>query len=124
MLKKIIAKLLRKDNNDDVICNKNRSKKLYFTGHEELTISTSNDKTIEKINEVAYKIMQKYRTKPQLILKFIESKGTKVIILPQLLPFLKFLGYEEGFIPTHTSAKAFLLNLLICIFSKQKFDFK
>ena len=72
MFKNFWKNLFYKKNDAELICNKNRSKKLYFTGHEELTISVSNDKIVERINDVAYKIMQKYKDKPQLILKFIE----------------------------------------------------
>lgn len=123
MFKSLLMKLFGKNNNNDIICNKNRTKKLYFTGHEELTISVSNDKIVEKISDTSYKILQKYKDKPQLILKFIESKGTKVVVLPALLPFLKFLNYEEGFIPKHSNTKAFILNLLISILQKEKFNF-
>ena len=113
ILEKIFNKLFARNNNDELICNKGKSKKLFFTGNEELMISSSNDKKADEVTKLAYTMLQKYKDKPEAILQFMESKGTKIVLVPQLLPLLKFLGYEEGFIPKHCSWKAFVLNFAI-----------
>ncbi len=104
----------------DMICNSNRSKKLFFTGHEELTISANSNKKEQKVSEAAYNILQKYKNQPKMILKFMETKGTKIILAPCLLPLLKLLGYEEGFIPKHQGIKALILNIAIIVTQQEK----
>ena len=90
MLKRLFAILSNKDKKEDIICNLNKSKKLFFTGHEELSISASNDAKAKDVTEIAYKIMKKYINKPNFILRYIEAKGTKVILVPKLLLLLLF----------------------------------
>ncbi|MCQ2957360.1 MAG: hypothetical protein MJ180_00495 [Candidatus Gastranaerophilales bacterium] len=107
-------------NVSDTICNLNRSKKLFFTGHEELTISANNDKKEAKVSEIAYNILFKYKNNPKMILKFMESKGTKVVYCPALAVVLKLLGYDEGFIPKHNGFKAFILNFLTSLLADKK----
>jgi len=122
-LKEFFNTLCSKNNKDDIICNKHRKKKLFFTGHEQLTISASTNTTAEKVTKMAYNIMQKYQNNPISILRYIEAKGTKVAIVPKLLPLIKFLGYEEGFIPKHNSWKAYILNIAINKALKEKITF-
>ena len=107
-------------NASDTICNLNRSKKLFFTGHEELSISANSNKKEAKVSEIAYNILFKYKNNPKMILKFMETKGTKVIYSPILKLFLKILGYEEGFIPEHSGLKAFILNFLAYFFGEKQ----
>ena len=121
--KKLFSKLSGHKKNNDIICNVNKSKKLFFTGYEELSISASHNATAKDVSEIAYKIMQKYMNKPNLILRYIESKGTQVILAPKLLLLLKFLGYEEGFIPAHQGIKPGILNFAIQIATKKSPNF-
>ena len=111
-------------NDNDIICNLNKSKKLFFTGHEELNISAAQNATEKKVTDAAYNILQKYKNQPKMILRFIETKGTKIILAKSLLPLLKFLGYEEGFIPKHSGFKALILNIAISITQQEKCNFK
>ncbi len=121
--KSFIFSLFKKKRDNDLICNLNKSKKLFFTGYEELTISSSHDAKADEVSELAYKIMNKYKNKPNLILRFIEAKGTKVIVVPQISFLLKILGYEEGFIPSHSGIKAGVLNLILAFVLKEKNKF-
>lgn len=116
--KKILAIL--NGHKDDTICNKNRSKKLFFTGHEQLSITSSANKTEDEVTNTAYNILNKYKDQPALILEYIKSNGTNVIAQKSLLPIIKCLGYEEGFIPKHKSVKAFILNIAISKATKEK----
>jgi len=122
-LKKTFSALFGKSNNSEEICNLNKSKKLFFTGHEELSISASHDAKAKDVSEIAYKIMQKYINKPNLILRYIESKGTKVVLAPKLSLFLKIIGYEPGFIPAHSGIKAGILNFAVQIAAKETPNF-
>jgi len=108
---------------NDIICNMNRTKKLFFTGHEELSISANSNAKEQKVSEAAYNILQKYKNQPKMVLKFMETKGTKIILAPALSVFLKILGYEEGFIPKHTGFKAFILNVAISLVQQEALDF-
>lgn len=105
---------------DDNICNKNRSKKLYFTGHEQLSITSSSKLKEEEITNTAYNVLLKYKDEPALILEYIKENGTNIIADYKLLPIIKFLGYEEGFIPKHSSFKAFILNIFLSKSTKTK----
>jgi len=120
----LIKNLFKKQENSDVICNLNKSKKLFFTGHEELSISANTEAEADEVSKIAYNVLQKYKDKPHLILKFIEAKGTKVVLAPTLLPLLKFLGYDEGFIPKHSGNKARILNFAIQCTNKEKPNLK
>ncbi len=121
--KKLFSVLFKKSNNNEEICNLNKSKKLFFTGHEELSISASHDAKAKDVSELAYKIMQKYIDKPNFILRYIEAKGTKVVLAPKLALILKIIGYEPGFIPAHQGIKAGILNFAIQIASKEAPNF-
>lgn len=110
-------------NDNDIICNLNKSKKLFFTGHEELSISATHNATEKKVTDAAYNVLQKYKNQPKMILKFMEKKGTKIILAKALAPLLKLLGYEEGFIPKHSGFKAFILNIAISISQQEKCNF-
>ena len=123
-LVEIFKVLFNKKTDNDVICNLNKSKKLFFTGHEELCITAATDSIADEVSQKAYTVLQKYKDKPHLILKFMEAKGTKVVLAPTLLPLLKFLGYEEGFIPKHSGSKAGILNFAISCASKETPNFK
>ena len=110
-LGKILSLFFKKQEND-IICNTNKTKKLFFTGHEELIISVSSEKKAKEVSDVAYNILQRYKNKPQLILRYIEAKGTKIVFAPKILVLLKMLGYDEGFIPAHSGLKAGILNFI------------
>ncbi len=119
-LKGFLNGLNKKNLKEDTISNKNKSKKLYFTGHEQLQISAESDKKAEEITNIAYNVLQKYMDNPKAILHFIEEKGTKIVYAPALLPIMKFLGYEEGFIPKHEGIKAAILNFAMKKVLKEK----
>ena len=119
--KKILS--LLNGHKNDTICNKNKRKKLYFTGHEQLTISASTDNDESEVTKTAYEILSKYKDQPALILEYISANGTNVVADKTLLPLIKFLGYEEGFIPKHKGIKAFILNLAISKATKTKPNF-
>ena len=121
-LKEFFTALFNKNNDNDIICNANRSKKLFFTGHEQLVISCASNSIADKVSQTAYNVLEKYKDKPHLILKFIQCKGTKTILAPELLPILKLLGYDEGFIPAHKGLKATILRLTINAATKEKID--
>lgn len=108
---------------EDVICNKNRSKKLFFTGHEQLSISSATNMAADEVTKTAYNILQKYKDNPGVILHYISSQGTQVVTAQGLLSLIKFLGYEEGFIPKHSGIKAFILNFAIQKVKKEKLNF-
>lgn len=119
---KKVLEVLNGHKNDD-ICNKGRTKKLFFTGHEQLSISAKSENIEEEVTNTAYNILQKYKNQPALILEYIKANGTNVVASQALSPLIKFLGYEDGFIPKHTSIKAFILNFAISRVTKEKPDF-
>ena len=116
--KKILSVL--NGHKDDDICNKHRTKKLFFTGHEQLSITSKANQTEDEVSKTAYNILNKYKDQPSLILEYIKSNGTNIIANKSLFPIIKFLGYEEGFIPKHKSIKAFILNIFISKANKEK----
>ena len=105
---------------DEEICNKHRKKKLFFTGHEQLSISSTAIKQEDEVTKIAYEFLNKYKDEPLMILEYIKSNGTNVVACKKLFPIINFLGYEEGFIPRHKSIKALILNMAMNIMSKQK----
>ena len=119
--KKILS--LLNGHKDENICNKNRSKKLFFTGHESLSISSKTNMAADEVTKTAYNILKKYKEQPALILEYIRENGTKIVTASALKPVISFLGYEEGFIPKHTGIKAFILNLFISKTLKEKINF-
>ncbi|MDD3593114.1 MAG: hypothetical protein PHX18_00630 [Candidatus Gastranaerophilales bacterium] len=119
-----LKSFFHKDSQDkDIISNKHKSKKLFFSGHESLTISTSSEDKAKKITELTRNILKKYMNKPNLILKFMEAKGTKIVLAAHIAPVLKLLKYEEGFIPSHKGFGAFILNFAVELSNKEKPSF-
>ena len=108
---------------EEVICNKNRSKKLFFTGHEQLSISSVSNMAADEVTKTAYNILQKYKNHPEVIMRYISSQGTQVVTAQCLISLVKILGYEEGFIPKHSGVKAFILNFAIQKVKKEKINF-
>ena len=108
---------------EETICNKNKSKKLYFTGHESLSISSKTNMAADEVTQTAYNILKKYREQPALILEYIKDNGTKVVTASSIKPIVNLLGYEEGFIPKHSGIKALILNIVISKALKEKINF-
>ena len=104
------------------LCNP-RMSKTFFTANMTLEINSKTKQKSKLVSENAKKILKKYVNKPDELLQFIESRGTKVIKAPYMDKVLGFIGEDEGFITPAKGLKALFLITAINILSKQKLPY-
>lgn len=88
-----------------------------------LELTSKTDKNKEKLKHSVETIIKKYENNPEKILQFIKRSGTNVYKIPFANKFLKLIGYEEGFVIATKGLTSLYLNLIIAIFSNEKFNF-
>ena len=94
----------------------------YFTGDDTLSINGKNKLIKEKINEEAHFILKQAINDPELLLKFIKSKGTVIIKARYMDKILSVFGETEGFITPMSGLKALLFTLVINAVSLTKLN--
>lgn len=104
----------------NIIDNTGKSNKTFFTRNETLVLSATNKQKSKETTILAKDILKKYIKEPEKLFQFIESKGTKVVILKNVDKILTFINEEEGFITPLKGWKALFLSIMINIFSSAK----
>jgi len=97
-----------------------KSAKKFFTGDDSLSINAKQELLKAGINEEARILIKEAINNPELLVKFIESKGTKVIKSKYMEQILFLFGEQEGFLMPMKGLKAFLFINIINIFSHIK----
>lgn len=92
----------------------------YFTTNETLSIRSLDKQKAENVSITAKKVLKNFINNPEGILKFIESKGTKVIRAKHIEKVLILLGDEEGFICPKKGGRALFFSIMINILSSSK----
>ena len=91
-----------------------------MTKNETLVLNAKTRLKSEETTQVAKEILKKYIKEPEKLFKFIESKGTKIIVARNIEKVLMLLHEEEGFITPLRGFKALFLSIMINILSKNK----
>ncbi|MFA6988884.1 MAG: hypothetical protein WC197_02340 [Candidatus Gastranaerophilaceae bacterium] len=104
----------------DITNNADKTTKTFFTKNETLVLSAKTKLKSEETTTLAKEILKKYINEPEKLFKFIESKGTKVIVASNIDKVLTFFKEEEGFITPLKGFKALFLSIMINILSKNK----
>jgi hypothetical protein len=107
------------------ILNKKTSKRISTLGFgASLCFTSKLDKTKEKLEKDVCLILKKCNNNPKEIIKFIESKGTKVYRINHAEKMFKSISQEIGFIPEAFGIKAFLINFLVSCNTNEDFKAK
>lgn len=92
------------------------SKKV-FSGGNSLEITSLTEKNKERLLDEVQKILKKAQNQPEVLLKFIEKNGTKVIKIKFADKILKIINCDEGFIASKRGLKALCLSIFISVFT-------
>lgn len=123
-MKKIIEFIIMKLRNDkdnapkNSFCSKNSKK--FFTRDDSLSIEFKQNLIKENINNEAKEILKEAVNNPEILVNFINSKGTYVIKSCFMKNILFSLGEEEGFLLPMQGFKALFFVLLVNTFSETK----
>ena len=96
-----------------MIDNKNKIKKTFLNQGASLVISSKMDEKRKKTTALAKIILKKYLNNPHLLIKFIATKGTKIVVVPNIDKAFHFAKEEEGFMPALTGLRALKLSIII-----------
>ena len=99
-----------------------KNSKKFLTADDSLSLESGQTFIKEEINAEAKEILKEAVKSPEVLVKFIKSKGTKVIKSRHMKTILFLFSEEEGFLPPMTGIKAFLFTLVINIVSPVKLD--
>ena len=97
----------------------NSTSKTVFSKSDSLKFTGQTKKNKEKLDFDVKTVLKKYENDPDKLLKFVESKGTKVCKIHRADIFLKLIGYEEGLIGNLKGLKALYLTLVLTILAQQ-----
>lgn len=97
-------------------CTGKTSKK-FFTSNDSLSINAEQTFIKDEINAEARLILKEAVNKPEILVNFIKSKGTKVIKSKYMKPILFLFGEQTGFLPPTKGFKALALSVLLNIVS-------
>ena len=92
----------------------------YYTANETLSIMSLDKQKAENVSILAKKVLKNFINDPEGVLRFIQSKGTKVIRAKHIEKVLMLLGDEEGFISPKDGSRALFLSIMINILSLSK----
>jgi hypothetical protein len=104
----------------NIIDNTGRTTKTFITRNETLVLNAKTRQKSDETTDLAKEILKKYINEPAKLFQFIESKGTKVIIVGNIDKILALLNEEEGFITPLKGFKALFLSIMINILSPGK----
>ena len=93
-----------------------------FTGDDSLSIRGTHKNLKENINKKAYSILKKAIDEPEILLDFIQSKGTTIVKSRYMERILKAFGEAEGFITPMKGFRALFFTIIINMFSNTKLD--
>jgi len=94
-----------------------KTSKKFITSNDSLSIDAKQIFIKEEINAEAKSILKDAVNNPEILVKFIKSKGTKVIKSKYMKPVLFLIGEQTGFLPPLKGFKASALNILLNIIS-------
>ena len=98
----------------------NSTSKTVISSNATLSLTAQTKQNAELVRENITAIVQKFGINPNELLKFIQTKGTKICRPRLASKFLKIIGEEEGFISELRGLSAFLLD----IYTLNGFSFK
>jgi len=108
-------------------CSKNKpienlssKSKTFLTANDTLRLNSNIKLSVENIDKTAKTIIKQYINNPDELLKFIESKNTKVIKAKHMEKLLRLIGEYDSFILPLKGLKALFLITGINLLSKTK----
>lgn len=99
-----------------------KKSKTYLTKNETLKLDTQAQLKIIEVNNKAKALFKELITKPEELIKYIESNGTLVIRAPHVEKVLMLIGEQEGFILPLKGARAYFLTFMLNILSPVKLN--
>lgn len=93
-----------------------------FTGDDSLSLSNKQKFISAGINKKARSIIKSAVESPEVLLAFIESKGTVIVKSKFMGKILRLFGEQEGFLTPMKGIKALLFTIIINIFSLNKLE--
>jgi len=87
----------------------------YLTSNVTLQINSKTKSEVENINKEAKALLKQFINDPEGLIKFIESKGTKVVRAPYIEKILALIGENEGFIYPLKGINALFLSIMVNI---------
>lgn len=78
-----------------------------------LCLNSKTEQKKEKLEKDVTEILKKCNNDPEKLIKFIESKGTKVYRFKFAKKIMDGISQEIGFVPKATGIKAFLINFVV-----------
>ncbi len=93
-----------------------------FTGDDSLSFTNKQKFITSDINKQAHFVIKSAIESPEVLLDFIESKGTVIVKSKYMDRVLRFFGEKEGFLTPISGIKAFLFILIINIFCPNRLE--
>lgn len=113
-------KILRKNLSRTLGVKNTSKRKRHFIEGCTLDLNSLADEEKQKLEDEITNILKSYDYEPEKILSYIKKQGTDVFYIENADKILNPLGYNEGFIPPYTGAKALYLSLA----ARKQFGFK
>jgi hypothetical protein len=93
-----------------------------FTGDDTLSIKGKQMLLKEEINKEARSVIKEAMTNPEILAKFIRSKGTLITKSRYMDKILALMGEEEGFVTPMSGSRALFFTLMTNIFCDVKLE--
>lgn len=126
IIKKIKQKLEKPDVSHKILNGKlisgvsGKTSKRFFTSEDSLSIDSKQIFIKDEINAEAKAVLKEAINNPEVLVKFIKSKGTEVIKSRYMKSILFLFKEQDGFLPPMKGLKAFGFILLINTLSGKK----
>lgn len=98
----------------------NATSKTHINASETMTLTSQTEKLLETMDEELKNIVKACKTNPELLLTFVEQKGTPVYKIPHADKILAKIKEEEGFITPLKGWKALYLNFVTGLFAQKR----
>jgi hypothetical protein len=98
----------------------NKTSKKFFSGDDSISFNGQQVLLKEEINLEAKVVLKEAIKNPDILVKFIKSKGTPVIESRSMNRILFLISEKEGFLPPMTGLKALVFSLLTNLASNTK----
>jgi len=100
--------------------NSSSKSKTFLTANDTLQLNSGVKSSVENIGKIAKTIIKQCINNPEDLLKFIESRNTKVIRAKHIEKVLRLIGEHDSFILPLNGLKALVLIIGINLLSKTK----
>lgn len=122
-MKEFFKKLFGKKGMGDKVIYANSTSKYLMTSDCTIEFSSKTNTKKDEINSKLKQLIKKYIDKPNKLIQYMRLNGLKIYLVNNMKKYLSLLELEEGFIIPQKGIKAFLLNIILSVISKNKLKF-